>query len=570
MENQVSSILILREKASSLKLAEQFLRHRGWEIYFANNLKSLIFNLAQRQPKYLMIPADFPHKKIRLLPNVLAQAFDVKIILYAEQTTSIATAKLQEINHEYRLYPPVSGPAIERMIFKIQRDEVLRQEQDQGQRQNPSGEVKSVAEFEIRIKQDQENARGALTALLKEDDQELSAASGDANYIEGSGGGSRDSSSQGSVAIQNLGSGILGDSLVPGEYQSTESGHFNLSKSGKDLGSGDGDGSIPFYGNRNLNFSATLKKKAGKNSHQEPLSESEDFSLNQVKEALKSSTVVDQKRPEQVNDLSEDMSLTGFKNTGIKSPSAEPVYRFKSKEKVNNETIMVKGTQRALEESTFVRGGINQISEIKTTKNSVCIIVESPKFSGYLVAAMGSPQKIDANFIDLVRERLFAFLKAHGELIQDNERAMEIKLEEVEFNDWALDQAEFLKRAVHDDTEIAMAFFPSQDTSTKLEQSVSEKMLQMDISDLREDVALDFDLYVYLPENKKYLLYTPEGRPLYGNQKNRLAEKGVSKMHLRKDSAHGVKRYRAQLFLNDKIAEFKKKKNKDKVSQNSL
>jgi hypothetical protein len=33
---------------------------------------------------------------------------------------------------------------------------------------------------------------------------------------------------------------------------------------------------------------------------------------------------------------------------------------------------------------------------------------------------------------------------------------------------------------------------------------------------------------------------------------------------MRKESAHGVKRYRAQLFLNDKISEFKAKKNKDK------
>jgi len=84
-------------------------------------------------------------------------------------------------------------------------------------------------------------------------------------------------------------------------------------------------------------------------------------------------------------------------------------------------------------------------------------------------------------------------------------------------------------------------------------------------------VQLDTKLDLLLKAEKslldlrKYLLYTPEGRPLYGNQKERLVQKGVSKMHLRKESAQGVKRYRAQLFLNDKISEFKAKKNKDKA-----
>jgi hypothetical protein len=107
-----------------------------------------------------------------------------------------------------------------------------------------------------------------------------------------------------------------------------------------------------------------------------------------------------------------------------------------------------------------------------------------------------------------------------------------------------------------------MAFFPSQDTTVRLEASASERMLQLDMSELRGNVVLEFDLYIYLPQNQKYLLYTPEGRPLYEEQKKRLMDKGVAKMHLRKESAQGVKRYRAQNFLNDKIEEFKKKKQK--------
>lgn len=539
MENLVSSILILKAKPESLKLSEQFLRNRGWQIYTANSLKSLIVNLAQRQPQYLLIPADFPHKKVQLLPSVLSQAFPVKIIVYAEQTTSASTAKLQEVKSNYRLYPPVSGPAVERIIFKIQRDDITREEQSETQRQNSSGGGKGSSEFEIRIQQDQAYARGALTALLREEDHEASNSSASsANFVQGA---NSDKEKNTSPAIQNIGSGA---------DHPFEAGDF--------------EGAVPFYGNRGLNFDGPKRQNLKKPLQPKFYNEIE-FNLDKVTEALKSAHVL---KPNQgasnLSDASPKTESVGFKNTGIRTPSSEPLYRFKSKEKVSNETIMVRGTERALEETVFLRSGPVAITQVKSTKNSACIIIESQKFSGYLVAAMGSNRHFDENFIDLVRERLFGFLKAHGEVIQDGEKAMKIKLQEIEFDDWALDQADFLKRAIHDDTEIAMAFFPSHDTAAKLEQSVSEKMLQLDIGELRDDVALDFDLYLYLPENKKYLLYTPEGRPLYGSQKNRLSEKGVSKMHLRKESAQGVKRYRAQLFLNDKIAEFKIKKIKTK------
>ena len=46
----------------------------------------------------------------------------------------------------------------------------------------------------------------------------------------------------------------------------------------------------------------------------------------------------------------------------------------------------------------------------------------------------------------------------------------------------------------------------------------------------------------------------------YTDQKGRLKDKGVVHMHLKKDSAPQVKKYRAQNFLNEKILEFQKKK----------
>ena len=68
---------------------------------------------------------------------------------------------------------------------------------------------------------------------------------------------------------------------------------------------------------------------------------------------------------------------------------------------------------------------------------------------------------------------------------------------------------------------------------------------------------MEFDVYVYLPENNKYVIYTPKGGTFYTRQKDRLLEKGVQRMHLKKESIGDVKRYRAQNYLNDKISQYK-------------
>lgn len=572
MEQQISSILILKQKASSLRLAEQFLGNRGWSLYFANNLKGLIINLAQKQPQYMLLPVDFPHKKILLLPHILAQAFPVKIIVYAENTTSASTAKLQEVKSDYRLYPPVSGPAIERMILKIQKDDEIKAQMAERASVAGSGSQTSSStegqgtEFEIRFKQEQAEARGRLTALLTDDSDNEGGAAGsgfmghDPKSQEGGPvyhGDSAANSSQSGYQVGDLSShSERSGSFIPGESSSP----LGPSHPHDDSEVG---GAVPFYGNQDLDFDRHKNKKPKPSSGSvDQNSNPEDIEASPSEQDLRQA-LNNQKHQ---HDYSNDESSQNFQTSSLKGQNKEPVYRFRSSTAVENDTIMVRGTQKALEESSFVSGSSEAVTELKKTSNAACIVVESPKFSGYLVAAMGSDRQIDKSFIEMIRERLFGFLKANGEILAENEKSMEIKLEEIEFEEWAVEQADFLRKAIHENTEVAMAFFPSKETTIKLEESVSDKMLQMDISELKEDVAVEFDLYIYLPQNQKYLLYTPEGRPLLGTQRERLIEKGVGKMHLRKESAHGVKKYRAQNFLNDKIAEFKSKKDQKKVS----
>jgi hypothetical protein len=69
-----------------------------------------------------------------------------------------------------------------------------------------------------------------------------------------------------------------------------------------------------------------------------------------------------------------------------------------------------------------------------------------------------------------------------------------------------------------------------------------------------------------LPANNRYVLYTPKGGTFMANQKDRLKEKGITHMHMKKEEISSAKTYTAQNYLNNKVDAFNQsKEEKDKI-----
>lgn len=234
--------------------------------------------------------------------------------------------------------------------------------------------------------------------------------------------------------------------------------------------------------------------------------------------------------------------------------------RRKDPKKVQNgwvqveESLMIKGAEDALRNSLNVTT-VNPDEHIDLVSNLACITIESSKFSGYLITAMGQNRKLDKNFIHKIQQRLIKFLRDSGEEIQEDQNFdLEVKL--VPFEDWASEYAEFMRKSVHDGSEVAMAFFPRKDIKTIVASSYNEKMASIKINQFQADTPVQFNLYIHLPRNNKYVLYTPKGGVLYGDQKERLENQGVADLHVMKEDLAQLEKYRAENFLNEKISEF--------------
>lgn len=782
------SIFILKGAQDSLIGAESFLRNRGWQIASSTNLREALAFLIQKQPKFIMITADHSNKKVRVLPKLLIQAFPVKVIAFAEKPHSNSIKALHAMECEYSLAPPVSGPAIDRIVRKMIKDEEIRSQQTSSAGNNTDRERRgtdsSAKDAIMKLSGHNHNsgafdARTALKNLLGNDgggsstvmrDQRLSTygrgigQKGHPNYVA-SGGFKANTKFANLADLMGLESnrkedesfddwadrirdfarkhpdlGIDPDdpnfqtqiqesqaSYVPPGGFKKDSAFANMGQmmgeeadqyddetfeqwsnrmkdfarqnpslglnaddpnfadqlaaaltdpdrkkrkgtpgvyiaKGKKFGRGIGYMGQPNYvapgGFRKGSPFAKLGEKMGepanidedetfehwaermrdfarKNPMPEIDPESPDFQ-NQLKQAQASyddssdwdkenkdasgdrgycpdeqtksgkdgiDYNPDQKseknksyNPDQQGLAKDGTAYTPNQQSHKKdgySPDQDPAnpdgiaYRpdqlakrepnvidktnkdplekrfktFGGTEKEEN--LILRGTQVALDESVKINGEKQKKTEISKSSNVACITVDGPKFKGYLVCALGKNRKIDQSLINTIQDKLFSFLKLNGEDVT-KEDTMSLKIQEVEFESWAFHQAEFLRKSLHDGEEIAIAFFPTKTLDAELSESASQKMLKLSIDDLKPDKPIEFDLYMFMPENNKYILYTPQGMVIYANQIDRLKLKGVGHMHLRKEAVHDVKKYKAQNFLNDKIASYQNKANQDK------
>lgn len=425
-----TSILILKSNPMALQTAEIFLTSRGWTVFSTSSLPDLIRMVLLEKPEYLLLCANHPHKKIKLMPKILTQAVNVKILLYVDLASTLNLALMNEMENPNQILPPVSGPSIERAIIKFEKDDQSRLNDKNKFNQE------SLSNFSFNKGESQQDLEKRI--------------------------------------IQYLGAEDEGPAVIRGP--TTEGGKTNL-------------GGIYTSASKNESFAEYEERK-----------------------------------------------------------------KQESKAKFA-ESIIVKGAQHALE-SAVVKNPIKPIIEkLEKSENCLCIVIDSQRFAGYMVAALGKNRRFDDEFVKNIQMKLYEFLKAQGEVL-DEEKPLEIKIKAVQFEAWALEQAEFLKKSIHKGDEVAMAFFPTRKTSPDVEPSAREDMLQINIDNLEGDVQVLFDLYIYLPANKKYILYTPKGSTFLANQKDRLKGKGVTHMHMKKEELGTAKKYVVENYLNSKVNDF--------------
>lgn len=210
---------------------------------------------------------------------------------------------------------------------------------------------------------------------------------------------------------------------------------------------------------------------------------------------------------------------------------------------------------RGLLDGVFAAGdGVIQ-RPLSWASRMTCVQVRTPVLNGHFVVALGADRAMDVDLTATFREAVLELLRAVG-FASATAESFDIDVRRVEFKRWALSAAAFLERGVHEGTEVAMAFIPAEDELFRLEESVREDMVSFALDEIRPEAKVDFELYIHLPLNGKFVLYVSRGGWLSLQQQLSLQSRGVSRFHAKKDERALILRERAHRRFDRLIADF--------------
>ena len=548
-EEHSQSVFIIKKSQNSLRQAETYLKHRNWNLRVAFDIKHALVAILKDPPKYIIISVEHPHPKVLLLPKIIAQVLKCVVIPYAESNSPLVLSKLNEVGSEFILFPPVSGPAIERVIKRVilKEKEPLSEKNkvfsSSGMGVDSKDSHTFIAKGGNTVEEDDIAIKGAREALAKMFSDEDDTLPGVLGHLESSGIQNHKTD----LMIQKGLDGRTNAHLDAGSKSEVMSSSQSSAKKGQDHHSHKDNTAEPnhYNGQESTSSSAEHRNSLNKKNN------SRDFSIDQ---------------PDSINGQSYDTKTRKQLPKLTMGELSISVDTAISSIKEEENSILIQSSKQAIEKTVkFDQEKQEEAHPIGVATNVSCIIVQSVRFNGYLVVAMGKNQRIEESFMKMLKKHLFKFLKDNGEKLSDEEQ-MQLKLEPVEFQDWAIEHADFLRKSIHNGNEVAMAFFPSTEIQIPLEPGKDKDMYTVDLINLRGDLKMEFDIYIHMPINNKYILFTPKGGVLYSHQKDRLLKKGIQKMHLHKNSIKDVKKYTAQNYLNDKINEFQKKGTKKNAS----
>lgn len=123
---EIKSILIIKAPAHNMRPVEHFLQKRNFKVFIEHDVKMAMLKLVEVQPSIIFLAWDHPNLKIMDLPAQMAQATNATIIPYVMGFTREDVRKLDACALNPKLYPPVSGPAIERLISKFVKIQIRK------------------------------------------------------------------------------------------------------------------------------------------------------------------------------------------------------------------------------------------------------------------------------------------------------------------------------------------------------------------------------------------------------------------------------------------------------------
>lgn len=454
-------LFIIKNPKNTLDKSEAYLKSRGFEIRSATSIREAIVKILEFRPQFVMIPVDHPNKSVKMLPMILQQSTTAISLVYTESSVATSVVLLQQFKADSSIYPPISGPHLERTILSLTKQSKEKEEatvltQISGQKnQEPQSTVTHI--------------RGQ--ALSKQSSQQQQADFDAAK-----------------AALVRLAS-IMETDTDRSEYSDWKSA----------------ESKVPTF-------------------TQEGVGPGQQHSA--IQEGVK------------------NLKGTFFQN---KPATSEKLDQFSQ--------LALTAFQKAIAEGKQSNLGTVKID--KNRKESACLSVTSPVLSGYILVISSDPE-VESFIAAKMKDYLQAGIANLGQNAKDM-LLFDISLETIPFEEFGIEASDFYTDENCNENIVALAFFKEEDPCVVTDDAEQQGYRKVSFKDVVLEKPLPYEIFLYLPTNKKFLLYSSEGARLLKDQRERLQKKGVAEVYIKESNVPQLFQSKAESTLQHKFHETKKR-----------
>ena len=156
-----------------------------------------------------------------------------------------------------------------------------------------------------------------------------------------------------------------------------------------------------------------------------------------------------------------------------------------------------------------------------------CLLIQSESWCGYLMLHTEHPvsfsevQPLISHWLQSKFENIFEF---------DESDHFQVSIQLSVMQEWAQKRADFFDEFSTGPFKNHLFLIAVKPNDMKMTVDEDHELIQLRLDQIPTDSDLNLSLYLHLPENKKYIIYTPMNQKLSLSQKKRLIEKSVDKL----------------------------------------
>jgi hypothetical protein len=448
------SLFFIKSPQAKLAPIETFLKKRNYHVTIESDLKECLVKIIETQPDFVFIALDHPNSKVSSIHQIIEQSILTKIIHYVYSSAKEDVRKLNYGQFNQKMFPPISGPAIERLVLKFVKEKERENQQDARDTENQQKKESSVKNKEemIQIK---------------------------------------------SKAMKNL------DSIDEEDHEAANS-WTEIEK------------------NAGVIIQKGLPHKTKIKAHNSFLEKTEQKKLTaQQKNELQKN--FESKIKTDLLDVLETYFPDHSQMTEIDSLELDQSARFTQIEQNNSKAF--------------------------------CLPIQTEIWCGYLLAY--SNVSIEYQLIEPIFKNWLSefFVDLTDE---ESSQSTELEIEPQSFKSWVQTHAEHSERLSLNRVEILIGFIGIEPSEFKLKIVDEHDLIEIDLELIPVESDLSLSLHLHLPDNKKFLLYTPLNQKLSLLQKQRLIDKKVDKLFTPIEFEKELRKLKTRNHVTQLFESFKK------------